>query len=274
MGRKRRRGKAERFILFPEYVLVHRDWRAAPVGALPVLIDICKRWNGQTPFNNNGRIGYGVRSASGIGVSKDKTAAILRWLEEHGWLAGNDEYRPLFFADGRRRQREWRITFFPTFGAVPTRRESQSDERPSVPGRHLRLDHYLLDCPAYRHASTAARTILIELLRRFDGGNNGLITFGGKEGLRVGIWGCSAGAEPHGPSARRPVAGLVYDAPRNPSKIGPLWRNHAGHPFECLGGTRPALGSSCSHIESLARCDLNAGSASGCRLDNKSLRCP
>ena len=183
--RKRRSGKGDRFILFPEFVLLHKDWRQAPSGALPVLVDLCKRWKGQTDQNNNGNIGYGRRAAAAISISKDTTGSLLDWLAEHDWIALSDDYCSPFLADGRRRAWEWRITFFPTFGKPATRRERASGIK--AEGRRIKLLFSMLDLSAYIGASNAAKTVLIELERLYNGSNNGNIKFAGEDGARLGL---------------------------------------------------------------------------------------
>lgn len=39
--------------------------------------------------------------------------------------------------------------------------------------KHVRLHAWVMDTPAYRHLSCPARCLLVELMRSFDGGNNG-----------------------------------------------------------------------------------------------------
>lgn len=39
--------------------------------------------------------------------------------------------------------------------------------------RHVRLHHWLLESPAYRHLSPVARALLVELYRLYNGSNNG-----------------------------------------------------------------------------------------------------
>ncbi|MER9763114.1 Bro-N domain-containing protein [Mesorhizobium sp. M0138] len=47
--------------------------------------------------------------------------------------------------------------------------------------RHVRLYHWMLDCPAYQSLDVYARALLIEFKKRYTGTNNGDIAFSGKE---------------------------------------------------------------------------------------------
>src|SRR3954469_17573708 len=140
--RGQRKDGRERFILFPEWVLLHSDWRTAPPGALPLLLDIHKRWTGPTTeFNNNGRIGYGVRAATAIRMGKDTASELLWWLMDRDWIRPGEAPWRLFSADGRRRQREWELTYLPTVGRPSVRRESRGEARPEKAGRRLKVEH-------------------------------------------------------------------------------------------------------------------------------------
>jgi hypothetical protein len=78
---------------------------------------------------------------------------------------------------GERRAREWEITIFPMIG------------RPLISwgNRNLRLEHWLLVSAAYKGLTNQAKCLLIELMRRYDGGNNGGISFGGPNGAHAGF---------------------------------------------------------------------------------------
>lgn len=43
---------------------------------------------------------------------------------------------------------------------------------------HVRLHHWMLKSPAYRSLSIAARAVLVELMMRYNGSNNGRIALG------------------------------------------------------------------------------------------------
>jgi hypothetical protein len=251
--RKRQARKGERFILFPEFVLLHSDWRQAPSGALPVLIDLCKRWKGQNEWNNNGNIGYGRRAAAAIGISKDKAGSLLDWLTEHDCISPPDDYRTPFLADGRRRAWEWRITFFPSFEKSATRKESASGIK--AEGRRIKLLFSMLDSPAYIDAPNAAKTVLIELERLYNGSNNGNIKFAGEDGARIGL-------QPR--TTERALAELqqrgflVAMGPANGKRRRCRWRLTA-HPASGKPATKEFMSWS---EKSLACPDFDAGNSS------------
>lgn len=45
----------------------------------------------------------------------------------------------------------------------------------------VQLEHWLLDTPSWRHLSTNARVIYVEIKRRYNGKNNGLISLSARE---------------------------------------------------------------------------------------------
>lgn len=49
----------------------------------------------------------------------------------------------------------------------------------------LMLDNYVFDCPAYRALDAGPRCLLWELVRRFNGNNNGRIGLGVREGAKA-----------------------------------------------------------------------------------------
>jgi hypothetical protein len=51
----------------------------------------------------------------------------------------------------------------------------------------LHIQHWLLNSAAYKGLSNQAECILVELMRRYDGGNNGNIGFGGSSGAHAGF---------------------------------------------------------------------------------------
>lgn len=48
-------------------------------------------------------------------------------------------------------------------------------------GRFVKLEHFEMNCPAYREMSLAGKVSLMEFRRRYDGGNNGEISFSVRE---------------------------------------------------------------------------------------------
>ena len=51
--------------------------------------------------------------------------------------------------------------------------------------RHVRLDHWIFDCAVYRRLKPGPRALLWELIRRFNGSNNGRIGFGVREAAKA-----------------------------------------------------------------------------------------
>ena len=47
--------------------------------------------------------------------------------------------------------------------------------------RFVKLEHFEMDCPAYREMSLLGKASLMEFRRRYDGGNNGEISFSVRE---------------------------------------------------------------------------------------------
>lgn len=62
----------------------------------------------------------------------------------------------------------------------PGRRQDPQGRSTRTP-RHVRLYHWLLTSPAWRHSSPAARALYIEVCQRHNGTNNGQISFSVRE---------------------------------------------------------------------------------------------
>jgi DNA-binding transcriptional ArsR family regulator len=180
--RKRRfanRRRRERFIMIPRDLLVHPDWTHRPAAARVIFVDMCKihHHGSERGPSNNGRIGYGCAAgAKATNMSVATAYRMLKELRESGLLELRREgaFR-VKAGDGR--AAEWEITIYPVAG------------RASKPWgeRRLHIEHWLLDCAAYKGLSNQAKCILIELMRRHDGGNNGSISFGGADGACAGF---------------------------------------------------------------------------------------
>lgn len=180
--KKRRPGRSnpsgERFTLFPAGVLTDPDWRLTHPDARAILIDMSLRWQGPSAeFNNNGRIGYGCRAAEAIGISKSSAAEHLADLTAADWLRLR---REAGFKD-KRLTREYELTFFPTPGQVAARRARSGQ------GRRVQLLHSIFMSPKYRSLSGPAKVVLVELMRRYNGSNNGRILFGLHHGVHIGL---------------------------------------------------------------------------------------
>jgi hypothetical protein len=191
MKKKRRRARnstGERWVQFPSWLLTDEDWRKLSSRARSIFVDICTRWNGVSEYNNNGRISYGCRTAKGIGISKSQAARALNELVASNLLVMTCDS---WFMRDDRHTREWRITIFPVYGSSKLRTRVRKDGTKDP--HHIRLYSWLLQSPAYRAASNAARSILFELMRRYDGNNNGALSFGGKDAAPLGV--CRNAAE-------------------------------------------------------------------------------
>lgn len=51
--------------------------------------------------------------------------------------------------------------------------------------RHVRLYHYMLHCPAWKALSAVERCAYIALAERYNGANNGFISFSAREGAEA-----------------------------------------------------------------------------------------
>ena len=182
-GRKRdragRQRKSEPFIMLPMDLLVRPVWTNLPAAARVIFLDMCMihRHGGGHGPRNNGQIGYGcVAGAKAAGVSAATAHRMLSRVRESGliklWKEGSFGVKA-----GERRAREWEITIYPVDGGPPV----------SWGERRLHIEHRILKCSAYKGLSNPAKCILIELMRRYDGGNNGCIAFGGPSGAHAGF---------------------------------------------------------------------------------------
>jgi hypothetical protein len=144
-----------------------------------MFLDMCMihRHGGGHGPNNNGQIGYGCAAGAKAANASAATAhRMLSRVRESGliklWKEGSFGIKV-----GKRRTREWEITIYPVDGVPPV----------SWAERRLHIEHRILKCNAYKGLSNSAKCILIELMRRYDGGNNGCIAFGGSSGAHAGF---------------------------------------------------------------------------------------
>jgi hypothetical protein len=144
------------------------------------------RWNGESRpqfgiINNNGSIHYGCREAGRAGIKKDAAAHALKELLVAGFLDTGRLWEPGFLGDGKRRAREFRITFLPTHGHIASLRSGTNNTR------RILIEHRLLKSAAYRSVPSAAKVVLMELMRRENGSNNGRIKYGADFGPYIGL---------------------------------------------------------------------------------------
>jgi DNA-binding transcriptional regulator YhcF (GntR family)/DNA-binding XRE family transcriptional regulator len=144
-----------------------------------IFIDMCKihRHGSEHCPSNNGQIGYGYAAgAKAASVSVTTAYRMLEDLRDSGLI--KLQKKGVFRVKaGEGRVTEWEITIYPIAGHVPT---AWGEGR-------LHIEHWLLESAAYQGLSNQAKCILIELMRRYDGGNNGAISFGGSSGAYAGF---------------------------------------------------------------------------------------
>jgi hypothetical protein len=154
-------------------------WVSLPATARVIFLDMCKihRHAGERGTGNNGQVGYGCAAgARAANVSIATAYRMLLQIRESGLIRLRRE--GLFKVKaGEGRTGEWEITIYPVDGR-PAIRWGESK---------LHIKQYLLESAAYKDLSSSAKCILIELMRRYDGGNNGCINFGGPSGAYAGF---------------------------------------------------------------------------------------
>jgi hypothetical protein len=127
--------------------------------------------------SNNGQIGYGC--GAGAKAANVSVATAYRMLEElrTSGLLKLRKKGVFRVKAGEGRATEWEITIYPMAGRPPI----------AWSGARLHIQHWLLNSAAYKGLSNQAKCILVELMRRYDGGNNGNISFGGSSGAHAGF---------------------------------------------------------------------------------------
>jgi hypothetical protein len=127
--------------------------------------------------SNNGQIGYGC--AAGAKAANVSVATAYRMLEElcTSSLIKLRKKGVFSVKAGEGRATEWEITIYPMAGRPPI----------AWSGARLHIQHWLLNSAAYKGLSNQAKCILVELMRRYNGGNNGNISFGGSSGAHAGF---------------------------------------------------------------------------------------
>jgi hypothetical protein len=175
----RRREDREPFIMLPRALLADPVWVSLPATARVIFLDMCKihRHAGERGSGNNGQIGYGCAAgARAANISIATAHRMFSQIRKSGLVKLRKE--GLFKVKaGEGRTREWEITIYPVDGR-PAIRWGESK---------IHIKQYLLESGAYKDLSSSAKCILIELMRRYDGGNNGHISFGGPSGAWAGF---------------------------------------------------------------------------------------
>jgi len=172
----RRRGderNAEKFVMLPASLFVRPEFASLPPPARVIYVDMAKLyrppWDGRP--GNNGKIWYGCRQGGrAANISFRWAAEMLRRIEESG--AASITNRTGFNKKDSHKAQEWELAIYPTHGR-PARWSGTS---------HLRLYNWMTETRAYVALSSSEKCILWELMRRYDGNNNGKISFGGQDG--------------------------------------------------------------------------------------------
>jgi hypothetical protein len=167
------------FIMLPRALLVDSVWTNLPATARVIFLDMCKihRHGGARGPGNNGYVGYGCAAGARAANISVATAHRMLSLIRKSDLVKLRKEGSFKVKAGEGRTREWEITIYPI------------DSRPPIAWSESRLhiEHWLLASAGYKGLSNSAKCILIELMRRYDGGNNGYISFGGPSGAHAGF---------------------------------------------------------------------------------------
>ncbi len=169
------KGNTDKFVMLPVNLFVRPEFASLPPAARVIYADMAKLyrppWKGRP--GNNGNIWYGCRQGgAAANISFSYAAKMLRLIDKSD--AASITSRTAFNKKDSHKAQEWELAIYSTHGAVP--RWNGGDER------HLRLYHWMTEAPAYIALSNNAKCVLWELMRRYDGNNNGKISFGGQGG--------------------------------------------------------------------------------------------
>jgi hypothetical protein len=171
-GRRSKRAR-DPFTMLPQRAVLFGTVQEQRIGLDPeeriVLLDLGSRYNGF----NNGKLSYSTRDAARAArVSPNTGLLLLAGIEEKGYIALT---RAGSFVP--RRAREWRLMWLDAAGRA----------KPEW-GRMLCLPHWLLQSPAWAVARVAEKAVMLEFVRRYDGNNNGTLSFGmPHRGYRIGL---------------------------------------------------------------------------------------
>jgi hypothetical protein len=201
--------------MLPTALLVDTAWTHLPATARVIFVDICTlhRHRSDRGLGNNGTIGYGCAAGAKAANVSDSTAyRMLKKLQESGLLKLRKEGAFRVEA-GWGLASEWELRIYPTPGRYETGWTGD---------RTLKVYQWLLNSAAYKALSSTAKCILIELMRRFDGGNNRAIAFSGPDGSYAGF---SVDATERAITELRRARFVVQTAPAVPYRSQPRqWR--------------------------------------------------
>ena len=146
------RSGGQRFVALPHYMLSSPAWMTMTPTAKALLIQLWARHNGQ----NNGEIGFSVRDAAAIGLSKSVAARAFAELVERGFLRVGRESsftlkskaartwiltgEPIGTAPATKDFMRWQpSTETPKFKTQSPQRDAQSPQRDSQPRNEIIL---------------------------------------------------------------------------------------------------------------------------------------
>lgn len=69
----------------------------------------------------------------------------------------------------------------------PRPRKPNATGRNGTPARFIKLEHYILNSPAFQSLKGNSVKLLLALWRRHNGSNNGQISYGAREGATIGL---------------------------------------------------------------------------------------
>lgn len=128
-----------------------------------------------------------VTNIKGAAVTDEQVAESM---PEVGYLSFNNSWNGSF-ARAARRIAAVRLAYSPEDLRSPTRSRElwfTHKGRSKGGGPFLMIDHYVFECPAFRALQVGPRALLLELIRKFNGSNNGQIGFGTREaGPRLNV---------------------------------------------------------------------------------------
>src|SRR4051812_45828979 len=168
---KRRRNKrspsGDRFVWASYKLLL-----SLPENEMAVLIAMARRHDGK----NNGHIAYGARDAAKAAYCSPNTGLdILDALCQRRCIKLIRKGAFNLRSPEDSKASEWEIPF------LNHKKKLLKEER------KVKLYHWMLDSPAWLRLRPAGRKTLIEMMRRLDGGNNGRIEFGARDGRHIAL---------------------------------------------------------------------------------------
>jgi hypothetical protein len=181
-GKKGRHPVGVGFVVYPGAMLTDREFVALPAPARVIYLAMSKQHRHANPHRkgNNGMIPYGCAAgAKAAKISLMHASRMLNLLRGADLLRRHKPGTMRAHPDATGEAAEWEITIFPAKGRMPAKRYNST--------RKLHIEHRVLESPAYQRLSNTAKCVLPEMMRRFDGNNNGALRFGGEDGAAAGF---------------------------------------------------------------------------------------